>query len=267
MSHNSLSNLLVLLVEPSSAQQKIISGYLGELGVHNLLFAKKGNEAMEKLASSDPDLLISAMHLEDMTGTDLVLKIRTGTNCRQVPFMLISSETHYRYLEPIRQAGVIATLPKPFKKEQLKRALYATLDYIDPQELELDEIAKEDFKVLLVDDSHMSRRHIRHIFESMGLEQITEVENGVEALAMINDSFYDLIVTDFYMPEMDGKELVEHIRTDSPQSSVPILMVSSENDESRLAGVRQAGVSAILDKPFDINSIKQLVERIIHQSV
>ncbi|NOZ54058.1 MAG: response regulator [Gammaproteobacteria bacterium] len=265
MSHNTLNSLLVLLVEPSTAQQKIISGYLSELGVVQIQFSQKGDEALEKLASSKPDLLISAMHLEDMTGTDLALKVRIGDNNRDVPFMLISSETHYRYLEPIRQAGVIATLPKPFKKEQLKKALYATLDYIDPLELELEDMAKEDFKVLLVDDSHMSRRHIRHIFESMGLEQITEVENGVEALEMINDSFYDLIVTDFYMPEMDGKELVEHIRTDSPQSSVPILMVSSEHDESRLAGVRQAGVSAILDKPFETSSIKRLVERIVHQ--
>ena len=66
------------------------------------------------------------------------------------------------------------------------------------------------------------------------------------------------------MPEMDGKAFVEHIRNHSAQSSVPILMVSSETDESRLAGVREAGITAICDKPFEPDTVKQLIERILN---
>jgi two-component system chemotaxis response regulator CheY len=65
------------------------------------------------------------------------------------------------------------------------------------------------------------------------------------------------------MPEMDGKEFVEHVRHESHQPSVPILMVSSEQDASRLAVVQQAGVSAVCDKPFDTTTIKQLIENIL----
>jgi two-component system chemotaxis response regulator CheY len=97
----------------------------------------------------------------------------------------------------------------------------------------------------------------------MRLENITEAANGAEGLQFINNNFYDLIVTDFYMPEMDGKEMVEQIRNNSRQASVPILLVSSESNESRLAGIKQAGVSAICDKPFEPSQIKQLIERII----
>ncbi len=258
-----LEQLLTLLVEPSSAQHRIIESYLNDIGVREVLWVRTGKEALECLTERHPELVISAMHLPDMTGTDLVLKIRTGDTRRDVPFMLISSETDYRYLEPIRQAGVIATLPKPFKREQLEKALYATLDYVDPDQLRVKNIAREDFQVLLVDDSDMSRRHIRNLLEHMGLENITEAANGIEGLKLINSNFYDLIVTDFYMPEMDGKEMVEHIRTNSQQASVPILLVSSESNESRLAGIKQAGVSAICDKPFEPSQIKQLIERII----
>lgn len=259
----SLEQLIVLLVEPSNAQHKIIEGYLRNIGVTTVLWATTGTQALKLLDSDSPELLICAMHLEDMTGTDLILKIRTGDVKRDIPCMLISSETHYRYLEPIRQAGVIATLPKPFEQYQLEKAIYATLDYSDPEQINLKNIPLEEFKVLLIDDSDMSRRHIRHLLENMGLEDISEAENGAIGLKMVNENLYDLIVTDYYMPEMDGEELIERIRSSSQQSSVPILMVSSESDESRLAGVRQAGVSAICDKPFNARNIKQLIENII----
>ena len=168
-----------------------------------------------------------------------------------------------RYLEPIRQAGAIAILPKPFELEQLRTALYATLDYFDPGQLNTKTIAHEDLQVLLVDDSSLSRRHIRHILESMGVENITEAENGQQAFELVQSNYYDLIVTDLYMPEMDGREFVEHVRRESQQASVPILMVSSEQDASRLAVVQQAGVSAMCDKPFDTSTIKQLIEKML----
>ncbi len=258
-----LSQLSTLLVEPSKAQHNIIEGYLRDIGVSNIMWAQTGLQALNCLENESVELIITAMHLEDMTGTDLMLKIRTGEINRNVPLMLVSSETSYRYLEPIRQAGVIATLPKPFKRDQLEKALYATLDLYDPDLIQLKIIEREDFKILLVDDSEMSRRHIRNLLIGMGLENISEASNGHEGLQMVNENFYDLIVTDFYMPVMNGEEFVEHIRKDSSQASVPILMVSSEANESRLAGVRQAGVSAICDKPFEPKLIKQMIERII----
>ncbi|KPJ92132.1 MAG: chemotaxis protein CheY [Gammaproteobacteria bacterium SG8_11] len=259
-----IDQIHVVLVEPSCAQHKIIEAYLRELGVSSVDWVQTGKQALEMLQRRRPDLLISAMYLEDTTGTELIQGIRAGELCRDVPFMLISSETNYRYLEPIRQAGVIAILPKPFVKEQLEKSLYATLDYFDPERVELPKIDYEDFKVLIVDDSETSRRHIKRLLRRMGLENITEAENGLQGLELIGDDFFDLIVTDYYMPEMDGKEFIERIREDSPQASVPILMVTSAaNDESRLAAVRQAGVSAICDKPFEPKKIKQLIENII----
>lgn len=258
-----LESLTVLLVEPSTAQCKIIENMFHAIGVHSLQCVGTGAGALHVLSETAPDVVVSAMHLPDMTGTDLILKIRTGDHQRNVPFMLISSETHYRYLEPIRQAGVIATLPKPFKKKQLERAIFAVLDYLDPEQLQVPVAHLEEFRVLLVDDSETSRRHIRVLLNRMGLEEIVEVSNGPDALTEIAHTYFDLIVTDYHMAEMDGKELVEHIRTDSPQSSVPILMVSGENNEQRLAAVRQAGVSAICDKPFEPTQIKALIERIV----
>ncbi len=259
----SLENLHVILVEPSTAQHRVIENYLQMLGVRHVQWARKGEDALASLTPQAPDLIISAMHLPDMTGTELLETIRRGGTQPDVPFMLVSSETHYRYLEPIRQAGAIALLPKPFELEQLRTALYATLDYFDPGTLETGSVLLEDLSVLLVDDSGLARRHIGRILASMGIENLTEAENGQQAFELVKQNYYDLIITDLNMPEMDGKEFVEHVREESEQASVPILMISSEQDASRLAGVQQAGVSAMCDKPFDAASIKQLIENIL----
>ncbi|MDH5359658.1 MAG: response regulator, partial [Gammaproteobacteria bacterium] len=169
----------------------------------------------------------------------------------------------FQALDPIRQAGAVAILPKPFAEEQLRAALYSTLDLIDPKELELEDFSADELKVLIVDDSRMARRHIRRVLESMGIEQITEAEDGAAAIPVLNEKFFDLVVTDYNMPEMDGDALVQHIRTQSNQSSVPVLMVTSEQNDVRLAAARQAGVSALSDKPFEPGNIRALITQIL----
>ncbi len=255
-----LHELSVMLVEPSAMQGKVVSGYLNELEVDRITTVASGAEAMEQMQTYPPDLVISALYLPDMTGTDLVHAMRQEESLEDTAFMLISSETRFRYLDPIRQAGAIAILPKPFNRDELKIALHNTADLLESSDIEVDNFDPEQLEVLIVDDSAFSRKHIRKVLSSLGIERFTEAEDGVEALELINDHFFDLIVTDYNMPRMDGKELIEHIRAGSNQASVPVLMVTSEENENRLAAVQQAGVSAICDKPFAPHYVKVLVE-------
>ena len=263
MASIALDQLETLLVEPSTTQCNHIVKCLHKVGIINVIHANTGDEALKIMAHGLPDLVVSALHLEGMSGTELVQKMRENTIFQDLPFMLISSETDYRYLEPIRQAGVIAILPKPFDVAQLQSAVNATVDYIAPGELDSRAFNGEDLKVLVVDDSPTARRHICRVLNNMGIENITQAENGAVALKVIGEVYFDIIVTDYNMPEMNGGELIEHIRSESNQSTIPILMVSSESNQSRLASVQQAGVSAICDKPFDAKIVKDILERFI----
>ena len=264
MANLSMDQLSVLLIEPSATQRQIIENYLKEYDLSNISSASNGNDAMTAMKKYPPDLVISSMHLADMTGTDIVQEMRKDHNLESIPFMLISSETDYRYLEPIRQAGVIAILPKPFKACQLHKALCSALDFLSPEELKIDShIDIENLEVLLVDDSLTARRHMSKMLHNMGFENVTEAKDGIDASELIENNYFDLIVTDYNMPNMNGKELVEYVRTQSGQASIPILLVSSEEDESRLAAIQQAGVSAICDKPFGPEYVRQLLEKIL----
>ncbi len=263
MSLLSLRQLDILLVEPSSTQYKIIEDYLQQLGAEHLHRVERGEQALAQMRERHTDLVISAMHLPDMTGTELIQQMRADDELLDVAFMLISSETHIRYLEPLRQAGVIAILPKPFSLEQLRKSLLATLDYLQPDPLELSQFSPDELRVLIVDDSFTSRRIVRQMMERMGIEQFVEAENGQQAIECIEKEFFDLIVTDYHMPGMDGEQLSQFIRNQSTQQSVPVLMVTSETDHNRLAGIAQSGVSAVFDKPFTIDTLRSTIERVL----
>ncbi|MCF6281668.1 MAG: response regulator [Candidatus Polarisedimenticolaceae bacterium] len=263
MNNLQLAELMVVLIEPSSTQRRIITGYLNKLDITRIEIMEIDSHPIEQIQRLKPDLVISALYLSnELTGTDLIQQMRQDDTLNNTAFMLISSETRFRYLDPIRQAGVIAILPKPFSINELKIALNATLEYVDPSEVALNNYDPESLKVLIVDDSRMARKHIRRVLENMGLKDFTEAIDGAQGIELIHEHYFDLVVTDYNMPNMDGGELVDQIRSNSAQSGIPILMVTSESNENRLAAVQQSGVSAICDKPFEPSTVKQLLEQL-----
>jgi len=263
----SINDLYILLVEPSSTQSKYIVQQLESAGVGSIKSVSTGTDALDIISRDKPDLVISTMYFTDMTGIDLVKSIRGNSESDDIPFMLISSESSFHMLEPIRQAGVIAILPKPFTNEDLNRALKSTIHYIDPGELELELFDVENLRVLVVDDSKLSQKNICNVITQMGviLENIVTAENGKEALAHFEAIEFDLVITDLNMPVMDGNELIEFIRNESENPSVPILMVTSESNKATLEHVQQAGVSAICDKPFEPGNVKNLLSVILNE--
>lgn len=263
MTELAISDLAITVIEPSIMQARIIAAHLGDLGAHKLQLFQSGRDALANIEKAIPDLVISSMYLPDMTGTDLVYALRSNPELEYVPYMLISSETSFASLDPIRQAGVVAILPKPFASLDLKRALYSTIELINPDENALADIALDELRVLVVDDSPLARKHISRVLKNLGICHIEQAENGQIAVERIENEYFDLVVTDYNMPEMDGEALTRYIRERSAQKSIPVLMVTSEENESRLSAVQQAGVSGICDKPFDPDTVKHIIRNML----
>ncbi|OHC63177.1 MAG: two-component system response regulator [Rhodocyclales bacterium GWA2_65_20] len=260
-----LGSLSVFLVEPSATQAKFIVAQLQAVGIGHVRTFGSGGDALAAMRAARPDLVVSALYLPDMAGTELIGAMRREPDLEQVAFILISSETRPQALEPVRQAGVCGILPKPFDNEQLKTALATTLDFLRQDSDLSAELDGENLRVLLVDDSPSARKFMRHVLGNLGIEKFVEAENGRAAVAILADTQVDLVVTDYNMPEMDGQELVAYIRQQSWQNSVPVLMVTSESNQGRLAAVQEAGVSGICDKPFEPAVIKRLLWNMLEQ--
>jgi len=260
-----ICDLAILLVEPSKPQLKVIIRQLRNEGITNIEGVASGIEALQTLQRHQPDLIISCLYLPDMTAIELIEHIKHDEALSHIPFMLVSSETSLKMLDRIRQAGVVTILPKPFKTEDLKNALIATIEFVDPQEIDLEHYDVENVRVLVVDDSKLSRKHICRVLNNMGIQRITEAVDGKQAAELFTHSQeeFDLIVTDLNMPIMDGQAFIQFIRKELNNTIIPILMVTSEENETRLSKVQKAGVSGICDKPFDPQTVKEMLFRVL----
>jgi two-component system chemotaxis response regulator CheY len=144
--------------------------------------------------------------------------------------------------------------------------LKASLDLIHADELDLELFDVHEVRVLLVDDSKLARNHIRKVLNSLGLKQILEAENGTQALTLLKDNIFDLVVTDYNMPEMDGRELAEFIRFNSETAHIPIIMVTSQSKSSlHMANIHQTGVNALCDKPFEVSEVRSMLASLLDQ--
>lgn len=264
--HYSTTQLRILLIEPSGVQASVITSYLQKLGASHIDHVTTAQQAMTHLQKNEYELVLSAMYLADMTGVELLTLMRSLPETQNLAFILVSSETRPQMLEPVRQLGVCAIVPKPFTQDLLQRALNTTLDYLSDDTSFDEEVSLDSLRVLLVDDSRAARNYMRQVLGNVGVRLITEAANGREAMNLLEASSFDLVLTDYNMPEMDGQQLIEYIRKDSWQSDLPILMVSSESNAGRLAAVEQAGVSGICDKPFEPAVIRALIGKVLQQN-
>jgi two-component system chemotaxis response regulator CheY len=243
------AGMTVLLVEPSRSQAVIIRGYLQKLGFPDVPTASSGQQALESARAAPPRVVISAMHLADMTGLQLEQKLRVEESLSLTGFILITSQADAREANSLSQVGNIVRLPKPFDLDHLAQALSVATS------------RSSDLRVLVVDDSAAARSHIRGVLAGLGLHQIVEAPDGVEAVSLLERETFGLVVTDYHMPRLDGRGLIEFIRRRSSTPAVPVIVVTTETDPGKLDAVRQLGVSAICDKSFKPEVVRAVLER------
>jgi len=257
------NELSILLVEPSDTQRKIISSELKKHGVSEITTANGFQKAENILARHHYDLIVSSMYFEDGHALELLRNIKNSPRNAESAFMLVSSECKRENLEEFKQSGVVAILPKPFTQDHLHSAINTTIDLLSSNEMELEHFDVHDIRVLLVDDSKLARNHIKRVLNNLGLVKIVEAVDGSDAIDQLSEHMFDLVVTDYNMPEVDGRELTKYIREKSQQSHIPILMVTSESNETHLANIEQDGVNALCDKPFEPEYVKQILYKLL----
>ena len=117
-------------------------------------------------------------------------------------------------------------------------------------------------RVLVVDDSKMARSVIRKVLGEIGYSFVAEAADGVEAMEKLRGSAFDLVLTDWEMPRMDGIELVRAIRK-SPDLDVPVLMVSGEGYVTRFVEVIRAGAQGYIRKPFKADKVQRKIDEVL----
>ena len=117
-------------------------------------------------------------------------------------------------------------------------------------------------RILLVDDYDSGRRVLREKLEIQGYV-CQEVEDGAEALKVIQDTQFDLIITDNQMPVMTGLELLQALTKKPKKLRPPIILLTGHLTEPLEQAAKLAGASAVLTKPVKDQIILSAITRIL----
>ncbi|MDA8088283.1 MAG: response regulator [Nitrospiraceae bacterium] len=116
--------------------------------------------------------------------------------------------------------------------------------------------------VLIVDDSASMRQIVSFALKDAGFDVIAAVD-GKDALEKLNAIKTEMIITDLNMPNLNGIELIKQVRQTTGHKFTPIIMLTTESQESKKVEGRQAGASGWIVKPFTPDQLLGVVKKFI----
>jgi len=118
-------------------------------------------------------------------------------------------------------------------------------------------------RALVADDSNTMRKSLIRSLNACGLDDVVEADDGAEAIRLFAEQSFDLVLTEWNMPTKSGLELIQEIRAGG--AKVPIIMITTEAEKSRVIEVIKAGVNDYVIKPFTAEMLREKIERVMGQ--
>ncbi len=118
--------------------------------------------------------------------------------------------------------------------------------------------------ILIVDDSKTIRAILAKTLKLSGIDigNIYQASNGKEALEYLNDNWIDLVLSDLNMPVMSGFELIDKMFEDDLLSKIPVIVISTEGNITRIETLKKKGIKNYVRKPFIPESIGEIISEI-----
>ena len=117
--------------------------------------------------------------------------------------------------------------------------------------------------VLIVEDSKAIRSMIRIVIEEQGGFFAVEAANGFEALKTLPTRQFDLIITDINMPDINGLELINFVKSNPAYRDIPLIIVSTEKSEEDKKRGMALGASGYIEKPFKKEEFMSIVQNVL----
>jgi signal transduction histidine kinase/CheY-like chemotaxis protein len=250
----------ILIVDDNVTSQIILSNYLGQWKSIPLL-TSSGGEALELLNGDKKiDLVVTDLFMADTNGLELAKRIKNVNPDLPVILMnAVGDETYRKYNELF-----VAILNKPVKKQQLHRVIckqfQANMDALASESQKPDALLSDAFahtypiSILLAEDNPVNQKLAIRVLGKLGYHEVEVAQNGIEVIEKFNERFYDVILMDVQMPEMDGLEATRMIRLKQYHQPVIISMTANVMAEDKEA-CRKAGMDDYISKPIMLEAL------------
>ena len=275
-----LAGYSVLIVDDDQDACESISLILQETGIR-ADWVMNGMEAVEKawqahVMEDDYCIVIVDWKMPEMDGVETARRIRARLGSG-MPILLLSAYDWENVKEEAIQAGINGFLTKPIFKadilEQMKQYIQGGYQEYEEQQIQetenLEGVRKlGGVRILVADDNELNLEIMFEILNSSGAE-VDCVHNGKEALeAYLKSSqgYYQIILMDVHMPEMDGLQATKKIRNSGrPDASiVPIIAMTADVFKEDIRRCKDAGMDAHIGKPVELDKLYSMVRKFIN---
>src|SRR5713226_4421627 len=269
-----LRGVKVLVVDDNRTNRRILEGMLKRWEMKSRS-VEGGEEALAQLSAAreagEPyALILTDMHMPKMDGFALVERIRQRPELSTATIMMLTSAGHRGDAARCQELGIAAYLLKPIRQSELREAIARVLgareqkgaiplitrfslqDARDPTSI---------LRVLLAEDNAVNQRLAVRLLEKRG-HRVTLTSNGREAVEVLTNQTFDLVLMDVQMPEMDGYEATAAIREAERDSGrhQPVIALTAHAMKGDREKCLAAGMDGYLSKPIRPQELDEVLE-------
>jgi two-component system sensor histidine kinase/response regulator len=260
----SLSGLPILVVDDNATNRLVITRMLGGFGCQ-ANSAASGLEALTLLHKAIEQgqpyfAALLDMQMPEMDGEQVIQAIKNDPSIANTQVIILTSMGRHGDATRLQEIGCIGMLLKPVKQRQLFQMLTSVIGKMTPAVERT--AARNDAKrsnshnltgleILLAEDNTINQKLAKTILNKAGAH-VQVVENGIQAVDLVSQKPFDLILMDVQMPEMDGLEATRQIRLlEGEQKHTPILAMTAHAMQGDREMCLQAGMDGYLTKPLE----------------
>lgn len=228
----------------------------------------EGMQILNGAAETDPlELVFLDMNFPELKELDTIRAIRSNPKTAATKVIALVPLSSYKADEYAQDIKIDATLPKPVRRQELLDCLTKLLQPVPENETEREtlEFPERSFpnRVLVAEDNPVNQQVTLGMLKALGY-QADLAANGREAVTILKNNHYDLVLMDCHMPVMDGYAATREIRRTEEQAGklpVPIIALTADTLGDGLKKTREAGMSGFLSKPFTKAGIQRELAR------
>lgn len=219
----------------------------GGYRVHSVLDSRL---AISTIKQVEPRLIITDVQMPNLDGWELLAQIKNDPTIAHIPIVVCSVVDQ-------GTIGLVLGARKHIVKPVREEVLLAVVQ----------ECVEPTAEILVVDDNPDARQVIQHILAARDYA-ISEAADGIEAIAMIEQSKPDLVILDLMMPQMDGFEVLENLRHSPNYADIPVIIVSAKDlDQQEHDWLRTRAQGVIAKRQLSEEEFLRRINEIFNQGV
>jgi len=266
--------LRVLIIDDNSTNRKILDRALTNWKMKPTCVSsgKDGlDELMRAESACEPySIVLLDAHMPEMDGFEVAVRIKNNPALFESTVMMLSSGGEFSDAHKCHELGIAMYLTKPIKQSELFDAIVGLVSRNmnagdmseDASSSIVPEQGKRSMTILLAEDNEVNRKLAVSILEKHG-HMVTTARNGLEALSVLENQHFDVILMDIQMPEMDGLEATAAIREQEKETGEHIRIVAMT--AHAMKGDRElcleSGMDDYISKPINASELLEIVEK------